>query len=62
LAKGAGQVLFTKIYWYLEEYSCVLIERNQEWFRAAVLKVEELWKNILCQRRESTNIIRVIKV
>jgi hypothetical protein len=29
-------VLFNTIYWYLDEFSCVLIQRNRQWFAAAV--------------------------
>jgi putative phage-type endonuclease len=34
------------IYWRLEVYSCVLVLRNKEWFKNAVIKIEELWKII----------------
>ena len=37
-------VLFRRIYWYCDEYSCVLVHRSQEWFRAALPKIEALWK------------------
>jgi putative phage-type endonuclease len=32
------------IYWRLEVYSCVLVVRDKEWFKKAVVKIEELWK------------------
>jgi len=51
-SKNEGLVLFNTIYWYLEEYSCVLIERNREWFQAAVPKIEELWSIIEKERVE----------
>ena len=34
------------IYWRLDVYSCVLVLRNKEWFKNAVVKMEELWKII----------------
>ena len=34
------------IYWRLDVYSCVLVLRNKEWFKNAVVKIEELWKII----------------
>jgi hypothetical protein len=37
-------------YWGLDQYSCVLIKRNREWFLAAVPKIEKLWKTILDER------------
>jgi hypothetical protein len=33
-------------YWYLDEYSCILVERNRAWFRVAVEKIEMCWKQI----------------
>jgi putative phage-type endonuclease len=47
-----GLVLFNTIYWYLEEYSCVLIQRNRFWFNSAVPKIEELWRTIERERVE----------
>ena len=32
------------IYWRLEVYSCVLVLRDKNWFKNAVVKIEELWK------------------
>ena len=32
------------IYWRLEVYSCVLVLRDKEWFKKAVIKIKELWK------------------
>ena len=34
------------IYWRLDVYSCVLVLRDKEWFKNAVIKMEELWKII----------------
>jgi|TARA_B110000093_G_C12965299_1_gene409301 putative phage-type endonuclease len=45
-----GQVLFTTLYWYLDEYSCVLIERNTKWFETAVKKIKEVWDIVLNER------------
>jgi putative phage-type endonuclease len=39
-------ILFNKIYWYLDEISCVLIKRNQEWFAAAVNTIKNVWGTI----------------
>jgi len=39
------------IYWRLEVYSCVLVLRNKEWFKNAVLKIEELWKIIETEKQ-----------
>jgi hypothetical protein len=50
--RANGLVLFTTIYWYLEEYSCVLIQRNRRWFASAVSKIEEVWRIIEKERVE----------
>ena len=39
-------VLFRRIYWYCDEYSCVLVHRSQEWFKAALPNIEALWKSV----------------
>jgi hypothetical protein len=52
ICRKDGLVLFTPIYWYLEEYSCVLIQRNREWFASAVPKIEEIWRIIEKERVE----------
>lgn len=49
-AHKAGLVLFTTLYWRLDEFSCVLIERNRKWFATAVPKIQEVWNTILTER------------
>jgi len=51
-SKKDGLILFQTIYWYLEEYSCVLIPRNRQWFSAALPKIDALWKTVLKERVE----------
>ena len=43
-------VLVNVIYWYLDEYSCVVIERNQEWFNSALPYIQETWNTIENER------------
>uniref|UniRef100_A0A6C0AT49 YqaJ viral recombinase domain-containing protein n=1 Tax=viral metagenome TaxID=1070528 RepID=A0A6C0AT49_9ZZZZ len=64
LAKEEGLVLFTRIYWYLEEFSCVLIERNREWFMSVVPKIDDLWQQIIEKRKEDVknNELTVVKL
>jgi putative phage-type endonuclease len=38
------------IYWKLEKVSCVLVERNKEWFKSNVGQLEKVW-NIILQER-----------
>lgn len=44
--------LYSAIYWYLDELSCVLVERNKLWFNVAVDKIQETW-NIILKERET---------
>lgn len=48
--KKDGLALFSVIYWYLDQISCVLIPRNREWFRAACTKIADVWNTILHER------------
>jgi putative phage-type endonuclease len=63
--KLEGFVLYSTMYWYMDEFSCVLITRNSLWFHAAIRKIEELWQIVLkervdgCEHRASKK--RVIK-
>ena len=43
-------VLYKKTYWILDQFSCVLVRRNREWFREALPKIEEAWNTILVER------------
>lgn len=42
--------LFKVIYWYLDEYSGVLVKRNRKWFEAAVPKIQNTWAVIENER------------
>ena len=43
-------VLFKRIYWYCEAYSCVLIKRNRPWFEMALPKIQDLWNTVEKER------------
>jgi putative phage-type endonuclease len=43
-------VLYKKTYWILDQFSCVLVRRNREWFRCAEPKITEIWNTILKER------------
>lgn len=45
-------VLFETHYWYLDEFSCVLVRRNKKWFESAVERIENAWATILRERVE----------
>jgi putative phage-type endonuclease len=42
--------LYQTIYWYLDDYSCVTVPRNREWFAAALPKIQETWDIIERER------------
>jgi len=39
------------IYWYLDEYSCVLVRRNRLWFEEAVKVLQTVWTTIEEERQ-----------
>lgn len=39
------------IYWYLDQYSCVLVKRNRLWFEEAVPVLEKLWNTVEEERK-----------
>jgi putative phage-type endonuclease len=43
-------VLFKSIYWYLDEISCVLVERNRPWFETALPVFAKAWETIQFER------------
>lgn len=42
--------LYTTIYWYLDTYSCVLVQRNRLWFERALPFIQNTWETILKER------------
>ena len=46
-----GSIWVRTIYWYLDEYSCVLVRRNQLWFAEAVVVLQQLWATIEEERQ-----------
>lgn len=47
-----NRVLFSVKYWYLDEISCVCIQRNRVWFSNAVPHIQEVWDTIVRERVE----------
>jgi putative phage-type endonuclease len=45
-------VLVNTLYWYLDEYSCVVIQRNRKWFSSALPEIEAIWNTIEKERIE----------
>ena len=42
--------LYSIDYWYLEKQSCILVERNKQWFKEACHLIEETWNTIIKER------------
>ena len=38
------------IYWYMKEYSCVVVERNNHWFQHAIPHILDTWEQVEIQR------------
>ena len=38
------------IYWYLEDYSCILVPRNKKWFNMVYPDLKQVWNTILEER------------
>jgi len=47
----ARNIWVRTIYWYLDEYSCVLVRRNRLWFSEAVKALERVWAIIEEERQ-----------
>jgi hypothetical protein len=38
------------LYWFLDEMSCVMVERDRDWFQSHVAAMEETWATIVKER------------
>ena len=52
MEKNSHMSWISNLYWYLEDYSCVLVPRNKKWFKAVYPEFKELW-NIILKERET---------
>ena len=41
----------SNIYWYLQDYSCVLCPRNKKWFNFILPELHEIWNTVLNERK-----------
>jgi len=44
-------VLFRRIYWYCEVFSCVNVRRNRDWFQFVLPEIESVWRIIEHERQ-----------
>jgi len=47
----SGSIWVRTIYWFLDEYSCVLVRRNRLWFSEAVKVLQRVWTMIEEERQ-----------
>ena len=52
MEKNAHMSWISNLYWYLEDYSCVLVPRNKNWFRYVQPKMKGIWDTIKKERIE----------
>jgi putative phage-type endonuclease len=52
---------FKNVYWRLEVYSCVLVKRQRDWFKAAIPEFISLWKTIEEERISGDYVLRAPK-
>jgi putative phage-type endonuclease len=45
-------ILYETHYWYLDEFSCVLVRRNKKWFEFSLTNINEIWNIITKERVE----------
>ena len=50
LEKNKEMAYIKNIYWYLMDYSCVLVPRNKKWFDHILPKLQQFWQTILEER------------
>lgn len=43
-------ILYNKYYYYLEEYSCVVVQRNRKWFNSCISEIIDTWNTVLKER------------
>lgn len=49
---------FSNIYWKLDEVSCVLVARNKEWFKKAIIEIENTWNIIQKEKQDESYKLR----
>jgi hypothetical protein len=48
--KHREYVLYETVYWKLDEYSCIVVDRNNDWFSTVLPKIEATWKMVEAER------------
>ena len=50
IQKHNNLILENKYYWYLDEFSCIIVPRNKLWFNHAIPLIKETWDDIIKER------------
>ena len=50
MERNSGLTWIKDIYWWLDEFSCILVLRNKLWFENAISKIEDVWTIIEKER------------
>ena len=51
MEKNSGLTWIKDIYWWLDDFSCILVLRNKLWFENAISKIENVWTIIEKERQ-----------
>jgi putative phage-type endonuclease len=51
LREKDGYEWISRIYWYMDKMSCVLVFRNRKWFEKAILEINNVWQTIIKERK-----------
>ena len=51
-AEREDSVLYYTYYWWLDEYSECVVQRNRLWFEAAIPEIEDCWNTVVKERAE----------
>jgi len=51
MERHAGLTWIKTIYWRLEQYSCILVLRNREWFKHAIPHIQSVWNIIETEKK-----------
>lgn len=57
----AGFVFRRFIYWKIDVYSCIRIERDHQWWSDALPKIENAWKDVLSYRNNPEELAKLLK-
>lgn len=49
------------VYWGLQQYSCVKVNRDKKWFNEQLPKIEKTWKKVLYYRENSLELENLLK-